>query len=150
MKIAIYPGSFSPWHRGHTDVLRKALKIFDQVTVASPRGPNSSKEDTSIILTSIYASLPKEESNRVNVLHFSGLLANFIKDLNDEDQDIGAVVRGLRNNQDFEYEKIQQYWNEDLGIEIPIVYFISDRALTHISSSAIKTITKGLTNGKNI
>ena len=53
-----------------------------------------------------------------------------------------AIIKGLRNSADFEYEKIQQYWNEDLGMKIPTIYIISNRNLTHISSSAIRAIEK--------
>ncbi len=60
---------------------------------------------------------------------------DLVKELNAE-----AVVRGLRNGTDLQYEMNQQYWNEDLGLNVPIVYFITDRKLSHISSSAIREI----------
>jgi len=53
-----------------------------------------------------------------------------------------AVIRGLRNGADLQYETNMQYWNEDLGLEIPVVYFICDRKLSHISSSMIRELNK--------
>lgn len=136
MKVGIYPGSFNPWHKGHEDVLKKALNIFDCVIIAI--GQNPSKE---IAPTKIPTQL--ELDPKVIIKHFNGLLKNFIE-LNNGN----AIIRGLRNNQDFEFEKTQQYWNEDLGINIPTIYFISDREVTHYSSSALRIINK-LTENKD-
>jgi pantetheine-phosphate adenylyltransferase len=66
---------------------------------------------------------------------FNGLLVDAIKDL-----EVCAVVRGLRNGHDLEYEANNQYWNEDLGCSVPFVYFLCDRAYSHISSSAIREV----------
>jgi len=51
---------------------------------------------------------------------------------------VDAVIRGLRNGNDLQYEQNMLYWNEDLGLEVPTVFFICDRKLGHISSSAIR------------
>src|SRR5690606_36401026 len=53
-----------------------------------------------------------------------------------------TTFRGLRNRNDLQYEMNNQYWNEDIGIQIPFVYFITDRRLAHVSSSAIRGIKK--------
>ncbi len=71
-----------------------------------------------------------------------GLLVDFVKDVG-----ASAVIRGIRNGQDLEYERTQQYWNEDLGIRVPTVCFITDRKLVHISSSAIRAVEK-VKNGR--
>ena len=135
-KTAIYPGSFNPWHGGHTDVLDKALKIFDRVVVAIGSNP----EKAGIASNPSVQFFEEEYGDRVILLRFNGLLVDFIKELNDDGWPIDVVIRGLRNGQDLEFEKTQQYWNEDLGLEIPTVYFVSDRKLSHISSSAIRQI----------
>jgi pantetheine-phosphate adenylyltransferase len=135
MKIAMYPGSFNPWHEGHEDVLNKALKIFDKVVIFI--GANPQKENYSDLNTNWMERIPQKhrDNKRIGVVVFAGLLS-------DHADGYSAVIRGLRNGQDFEYEKTQQYWNEDLGLDIPTVYFISDRKLVHISSSAIKQVEK--------
>lgn len=142
MKIAIYPGSFNPWHEGHTDVLLKALKIADTVYVAIGVNPDKESFDDSsnriiAIERAIEKAIGKGPAYRVEVHLFSGLLANYVNKYSGD-----AVIRGLRNGQDFEFEKIQQYWNEDLGIKVPTLYVITDRKLSHISSSAIRAVKK--------
>ena len=129
MRVAIYPGSFNPWHKGHDDILDKALEVFDMVVVA--QGINPLKSEPKVIQTNYHG-------NRVTVEKYNGLLKDYI-DANPQLK-ICAIVKGLRNTQDLEYEKVQQYYNEDLGIKLPVVYFISDRGLTHISSSAERAL----------
>ncbi len=149
MKIGIYPGSFNPWHEGHDDVMSKALQVFDKIVVAV--GQNENKEPRSLqdldkLWGQVVNRIGVEESHKVSVTEFKGLLAEFSMNyFNNDDYNFlkaSAVIRGLRNGQDFEYEKTQQYWNEDLGLEIPTVYFIADRGLTHISSSTVRNVNK--------
>ncbi len=133
-KIAIYPGSFNPWHAGHRDVLDKALMIFDKVIVA--RGINPDKP----LPPGTWHNLGDDKSldqSRVQPVQFSGLLLDLAKKYK-----ATAVIKGLRNGTDLQYEKDQQYWNEDLGIEIPTVYVICDRRWSHISSSALRALQK--------
>lgn len=136
---AIFPGSFRPWHDGHEEILKKALKLFDQVII----GVGLNSEKGAVDSFKAVASIPEyfEDDPRLAVVPFEGLLADFVKKMGGT-----AVIRGLRNSQDFEQEKIQQYWNEDLGLEVPVVYIIADRKLVHVSSSAIRAVEKAKQN----
>lgn len=129
MKVAIYPGSFNPWHVGHEDVLWQALKAFDKVIIAQGINP---LKDKPVKIENYIAP-----NDKIEIVQFTGLL----KDCIAQYKNVNAIIKGLRNNQDFEYEKIQQYYNEDLGIKLPVFYVISDRRYTHISSSAIRMIS---------
>ena len=132
-KIAVYPGSFDPWHQGHSDVLFKSLDVFDEIIVAKGWNPAKPESGKDIECNSFNLA------NFAKIKYFTGLFKDFIDSLPEKPC---AIIKGLRNGQDFEYEKMQQYWNEDLGIQIPTFYVISDRKLVHISSSAIKAIKK--------
>ena len=154
MKVAIYPGSFNPFHRGHVDVVRQALKLFDKVIIA--KGCNPDKKELVVPVLTFSDEFVRKElrgikdfygKDSMEVDTFNGLFADYIEEFKDgiksEELDVQlAVIKGLRNGQDLEFEKNQQYWNEDLGIEIPFFYMISNRKYSHISSSAIRGLEK--------
>jgi pantetheine-phosphate adenylyltransferase len=140
MKLGIYPGSFNPIHKGHLDILGQALLMFDKVLVAFPGGGADTKElsqKITFIQNSIKASIYAPLEKRIFVTSFEGLLVDWTKDIKAD-----AVIRGLRNGTDLEYEKSMLYWNQDLGLLIPTVFFITSRDLVHYSSTAIRTLTK--------
>lgn len=149
MKVGMYPGSFNPWHKGHTDILLKALKVFDKIIVCKMVNPEKAAEakmvDLQALSLQVAKDIPEELHKRV-VFHMTvetlvetskqSFYTNFIKVYPT------AIIRGLRNGMDLEYEMNQQYWNEDLGLEIPWLLFITDRGLAHVSSSAIRNVEK--------
>jgi pantetheine-phosphate adenylyltransferase len=129
VRIAVFPGSFNPWHDGHEDVLKKALKMFDKVYVARGYNPDKTKTNP-----------PKPEIvwlGNWEFVEFEGLLKDFVTKVG-----ACAVIKGLRNENDFRYELEQQYWNEDIGLQVPTTYVITDRNLVHISSSAIRMLER--------
>ncbi len=138
MRTAIYPGSFNPWHAGHEDIVKKALKVFDRVIVA--QGISITKEKPEEFTCK--GILKNNEDVILDT--FQGLLVDYINEWEDEFRNgkIDAVIRGLRNGNDLQYEMNLQYNNEDLGLKIPVVYFITDRTLSHISSSSVREIRK--------
>lgn len=129
MSKAVYPGSFNPFHKGHLDVLLQALKVFDKVTIMVPY---NAPYDLDLVM--------KQDGfgKRIEVDFFKGLLVEALRNHNEAK----AVIRGMRNEKDFEFEQTMLYWNQDLGLSIPTLYFISDRSLVHVSSSAIRRVDK--------
>ncbi len=134
-KIAVFPGSFDPFTKGHECVVEKALNLFDKVVIGI--GQNTSKkylfdiEKRKNHIASIF-----ENHDKVSVQEFSGLTVTFCKE-------IGAqyIVRGLRDSKDFGYERsIAQMNHEISGIES--VFFMTVPEYTAINSSIVREIFK--------
>jgi pantetheine-phosphate adenylyltransferase len=131
MKVAVYAGSFNPYHRGHENIRQKGLKIFDRLIIA--RGVNPDKAPSTYQLPDIID--PKD------VMTYSGLLTDFIKELQKElSCDNVTLIRGLRNAVDLEYEKVQYRYLQDLMPEIQVVSLFCDAEFEHISSSGIRML----------
>ncbi len=128
MKIAIYPGSFNPFHKGHYNILLKAEAIFDKVIIA--RGVNPEKAKASY-------PLPKALDNRT-VISYDGLLTDFMKTLPDKDI---TVIRGLRNSTDLQYEITQYRFLQEFMPDIRLISIFCDKEFEHISSSAIRYLS---------
>jgi pantetheine-phosphate adenylyltransferase len=140
MKIGIYPGSFNPWHKGHRDILNKALQVFDKVIVYVLDNPDkeNSPQYRSMVIAAQLANLKNVEVKRDS----SSLVYIVEQEQASTPEAKFSVIRGLRNGNDLQYEMNNQYWNEDVGLKIPFVYFITDRSLAHVSSSAIRSVNK--------
>lgn len=133
-KIAVYPGSFNPWHGGHDDVLDKALQVFDEVIIAQGVNPEKKLTDRARLPTTIKSD---RHGKNIRFACYNTLLKDFL-----ETVEVHAIIKGIRNSQDMEYEKTQQRWNEDLGLKIPTFYVIADREWEHVSSSALRMLEK--------
>lgn len=132
IRIAVFPGSFAPFHVGHADIVKQALHMFDSVMVVHLRNPAKETEANVDLLQSL-----KEYNKSVFFVQPSGLLVKYLQSFSKSNI---TIIKGLRNTNDFIYEQAMQYNNEDLGVSIPTMYFIAARKLTHISSSSIKAI----------
>lgn len=134
MRLAIYPGSFNPFHRGHYNILVKAATIFDRVIIA--KGVNPEKESNK-------TEIPLIISNNFSVIQYDGLLTNCIEkvkyDLNETNI---TVIRGLRNSVDLQHEMNQYRFLQDLMPDIQLISIFCDKEYEHISSSAIRMLQK--------
>jgi len=124
--IAVFAGSFNPFHKGHYNVLQKAEKLFDKVIVAFGRNLEKSERTWAI---------PKTIANR-QLTEYHGLLTDYIDSLG---YDV-TVVRGLRNSTDFQYEQNQYRYIQELKADIKIISIFCDKEFEHISSSGIRTL----------
>ena len=125
-KIAVYAGSFNPFHKGHYNILKKAEQIFDKVIIA--RGVNPDKNNKIV-------DFPTKIQNR-QIEIYDGLLTDFIDGLG---YDV-TLIRGLRNATDLQYELTQYRFLQDLNPNIKIVSLFCDKEFEHISSSAIRSL----------
>lgn len=136
-KIAVYAGTFDPLTSGHTDILRRALKVFDKVIVGI--GVNSKKTPMFTAIERehfIKMSFPQEVNTGVlDVKFFGGLLVDFANENKAQ-----SIVRGLRNGTDFEYEFQLAHINTRMKPEIEHVYFMASEEDHFVSSSVVKEI----------
>jgi len=131
-RIAVYPGSFNPFHRGHLCILNKAEKMFDKVVVLI--GSNPAKELSQSVEAKVKKLVETLPNNEVHA--FEGMLHSHCRTLGYP----VTIIKGLRNDDDFKSEKTQLRFMEDYDPEISVCYIISDRELEHVSSSAIRQI----------
>lgn len=135
MKTAIYPGSFDPVTYGHLDVIRRAAKIFDRLTVSvlnnKLKTPLFSVEERVKILQEAVKDIPN-----VEVESFSGLLVDYAKS-----RDIHVVIRGLRAITDFEYELQNAQTNAKLSNgALDTIFLTTSLEYAYLSSSSVKEI----------
>ena len=133
-KRAIYPGSFDPFTNGHLDVVKKAAALFDEVYVSI--GVNATKHrsfSSEKMKLAIERTMQELGLNNVRVTVFDGLVAEYAKE-----NEIGYMIRGLRNNMDYNYEENIAEVNKLINPELEYVYFRAENVA--VSSSMVKEL----------
>jgi pantetheine-phosphate adenylyltransferase len=146
-KIAIYPGTFDPVTNGHIDLIKRTLKIFDEVIIAV--APSQKKQPLFTVeerLKLIKQSIREIKGARVE--SFASLLVEYAKSRRSV-----AIVRGLRAVSDFEYELQMALMNRRLNANIETVFMMPSEEYTFLSSTLVKEVAsfggsvKGLVPG---
>ena len=140
-KVAIYPGTFDPITFGHIDVIKKSLKLFEQVIVAVSDGENknylfNSEERIAIIKKALFSDL-KLNKKKISVISFTSLTTDLCKKYKSN-----IILRGLRAVSDFEYEFQLAGMNRKLSNNIETLFLMSDVENQIISSKFVKEIVK--------
>jgi len=139
-KIAVFPGSFDPITLGHVSVIKRALPLFDEIIVAI--GNNSQKK--------YMFDLKQREGwikgafvndNKVSVDIYQGLTIDYC-----EKKNAKFLLRGLRNQQDFEFERSIAQMNRKLNDEIETIFLFTDLEYAAINSTIVRDIIR---NGGN-
>lgn len=133
-RVAIFPGSFDPFTRGHEAIVAEALRMFDKVIVAI--GHNSAKrglltpEARKRLIEQIYNG-----DARVEVTTYSTLTG-------DEARRVGAttIIRSVRNATDFDYERTMDHANREIFPELRTIIVIAPAEVEHISSSLVREL----------
>ncbi len=131
MKIAVFPGSFDPFTKGHESVVVKALEVFDEVIIAI--GVNTKKQAL-FTLEKRTQHIESLFNSKVQVLAFEGLTVDLCKR-------IGCVhiIRGLRDVKDFEYERSIAQMNHVL-YPVETIFFLTEIEHASINSSIVREI----------
>ena len=140
-RTAIFPGSFDPFTRGHAALVKEALRLFDRVIIGI--GNNTSKqgllkiENRKRLIDDIYRNNP-----RVEARIYRGLTGDFA-----EEVAACAIIRGVRNTTDFEYERTMESTNHRIYPEITTVMLFTPAPVADISSSTVREI---ISFGRNV
>jgi pantetheine-phosphate adenylyltransferase len=135
-KIAVFPGSFSPFTVGHQSVVDRALLLFDKIIIAI--GINSEKNEFFSIeermewISSVYGN-----NSKIEIQRYEGLTVDFCKN-----EGANFILRGLRDSHDFKFEKNIAQMNKELNSTIETIFIITPPEMSHISSSIIRDIIK--------
>ena len=136
MRHCIYPGTFDPITFGHLDVLERASRLFDRVTVAiahNPgKGPLFTPERRLELIRSVSGHLPN-----VDATVFDGLLVEFARA-----QGAIAVIRGIRALSDFEFEFNMALMNRHLEPELETIFVMPRETYSYTSSHLVKQVAK--------
>ena len=141
IKKAIYPGTFDPITYGHIDVIKKALKIVDQVIVAISDGNDKNylfdiEERMEIVNKALFVDT-KLKKTKITVISFRSLTTTLCKKLKSN-----IILRGLRAVSDFEYEFQLAGMNRKLNKNIETIFVMSDVENQIISSKFVKEIAE--------
>ena len=136
-KIALFPGSFDPFTKGHEDIVLRGLKLFDEIIIAL--GHNTKKTtryfELNYMIEKIRATFADYPA--ISVATFQELTAEFARK-----HGARYILRGLRNTTDFEYENSISQINRKLNTELESVFLITTPQLAWISSSIVREVHK--------
>jgi len=133
--VAIYPGSFDPFTNGHLDIVLKSAKLFDEVHIII--GVNANKKRTygsEAMKTAIEKTLQEEKITNCKVFIYEGLVAEYTNE-----NKIGYMIRGLRNNMDYNYEENIAEVNKLINPNLEYIYFRAENVA--VSSSMVKELS---------
>ena len=135
-KIAVFPGSFSPFTKGHQSIVNRALPLFDEIIISV--GNNSSKNDYFSIQEKVeWIEKVFIKSKKVKVMRYEGLTIDHCMAMK-----ANYILRGLRDSHDFKYEKGIAQMNYSIQKNIETIFIITDAKYSHISSSLVRDIIK--------
>ena len=133
---AVFAGTFDPVTNGHVDLIRRALRVVDRLTVAVASRPEkqvlfSQEERVETIREAIGAE------PRLAVEPFTGLLVEYARE-----RKIGIIIRGVRFVSDFEYEFQMALMNRRLSDQVDTIFLMPSEAHTFVNSTLIKEIAR--------
>ncbi len=135
MKRAVFPGSFDPITRGHYDIVKRSLPLFDEIILAI--GINAAKEYMfSLKERKRFLQETFERESQIKIKTYTGLTVDFC-----QQENAGFILRGLRNSTDFEFEKSIAQANQKMtGVET--VFLLPTSGKGFISSTIVRDVMR--------
>ena len=137
-KIGIYPGTFDPLTYGHLDIIRRSLKIVDNLIIGIADNDNKkpllSLDERKEIIQNDLKDLISDNEN-VFIKNVKGLLTDFAKS-----NEATCIIRGLRAVSDFEYEFQMTGMNYQLNPQIETIFLMTSDQKSFISSNLVKEV----------
>ncbi len=134
-RIAVYSGTFDPLTLGHEDVVRRAAQLFDEVVLAVAIAHHKKTRFSLNERLEMAEEATRDLPGRVRVLPFDGLIMDFCRQ-----NGAVAVVRGIRNLTDFDYEAQMAAMNRKLHPGVETVFLLPQAELQCISSTLVREI----------
>lgn len=134
-RIALFPGSFDPFTRGHEDIVLRGLQLFDEIIIAIGYNSQKSTRYFEINMMKKHIESTFQAYPNISVVTFSELTAEFARR-----NGARFLLRGLRNTTDFEYENSISQINRKLFADLESVFLITSPQLAWISSSIIREV----------
>lgn len=134
-RIALFPGSFDPFTKGHEDIVLRGLNLFDEIIIAI--GFNSKKDHRYFKIDSMIDKIGETFSKypQISIITYAELTADLARKRNAK-----YLLRGLRNTTDFEYENSIAQVNRHLNSELETVFLITSPPFASINSSIIREV----------
>jgi pantetheine-phosphate adenylyltransferase len=138
-RIGLYPGSFDPLTNGHVSMLNAAFRLFDHVVVAigvhPSKTPLFSVAERSGLISAVAGPMAKAAGTTLEVREFSGLVTAFAADIK-----ATALVRGLRDGSDLDYEMQMSGMNGELSPNLQTVFLPATPADRHITATLVRQV----------
>ncbi|GHE66672.1 MULTISPECIES: pantetheine-phosphate adenylyltransferase [Roseivirga] len=134
-RIAIFPGSFDPFTKGHEDIVLRGLKIVDEIVIGI--GYNSQKQNRYFDISYMEEKIKETFAHvpQVSVVVYNELTASLASKIG-----ASVILRGLRNTTDFEYENSISQVNRYLNTELESIFLITSPELAAVNSSIIREV----------
>ena len=140
-RVCLFPGTFDPVTLGHTDIINRALPLFDKLIIGigrnSNKAPMFSEEQRLQWIREIYSG-----NNKVSVIAYDGLTIDCCKSVHAK-----FILRGIRYVNDFEYEKAIADMNRSLDKEVETIFLTCLPQYTSVASTLVRDVIR---NGGNV
>jgi pantetheine-phosphate adenylyltransferase len=138
-RIGFYSGSFDPVTLGHTDVIERAARLVDWLTIGigvhTAKSPMFTTEERVAMLEEETRAIAKATGAKIEVVTFGGLVVEAARE-----QGAGVIFRGLRDGTDFDYEMQMAGMNGAMAPDVQTVFVAASPATRHIAANLVRQI----------